>query len=60
MSLWFPLRSETTEDVQAREMARGLKVRMGFLALPSCAVTAHVYALNAKAVFIVWKRVNNQ
>ena len=51
MSLGFPPRSETNQDVQARKMATGLKVRMGFVALISCAVTALVFALYAKTVF---------
>ena len=60
MSLGFPPRSETNLDVQAREIARGLKVHMGFVALISCAVTAPVFALYAKAVLFPRKRVNNQ
>ena len=51
MSLRFPPRSETNQDVQAWEMTRGLKVRMDFGALISCAVTATVFALYAKTVF---------
>ena len=52
MSLGFPPRSETNLDVQAREIARGLKVHMSFVVLISCAVTAPVFALYAKAVFV--------
>ena len=52
MSLGFPPRSETNQDVQAREIARGFKVCMGFVALISCAVTAPVFAVYAKAVFV--------
>ena len=60
MSLGFLPRSETNQDVHAREMARGLKVRMGFGAVISCAVTAPFFALYAKTVFLLRKRVNNQ
>ena len=51
MSLGFPPRSETSQGVQARETARGSKVRMGFVAPISCAVTAPVFTLYAKTVF---------
>ena len=47
MSWGFPPRSETNQDVQAREIARGLNVRMGFVA-----ITAPVFALYAKAAFV--------
>ena len=51
MSLGFPPRSETNQDVQAREMSSGLKVHIGFVALIRWAVTAPVFALYAKTVF---------
>ena len=64
MSLGFPPRSETNQNVQAREMAIGLKVLMGFVALISCAVTAPVFALYAKQLCFFflgsWSVTNEQ